>query len=256
MRKIKLKIPLTLVFLASFVVLAFTVNYRSVSVPALAGTSGKPAVVLDAGHGGLDSGAVGINGELEKDINLAIVKNLKALLEFSGYEVILTRSEDISIHDENVTGVRNQKVSDMENRKKIIDKYPNGFFFSIHQNRYTQPQYFGAQMFYTTVNKSNFKLAQALQESFRELDPANDREIKLEESNMYLFKSAVQPSVLVECGFLSNEKDAANLSGKDYQKKVAFTIFKGMQEFLKNTELLTDEDENDREETQGTLYMQ
>lgn len=200
----------------------------------------------------MDSGCVGIGGELEKDINLAIVKNLKQLLEFSGYDVVLTRSEDISIHDDGVEGIRNQKVSDMENRKKIVDEYPDSIFFSIHQNRFTQAQYFGAQMFYTTMNKGNFKLAQKMQEAFRELQPANDREIKLTDSNLYLFKEASQAAVLIECGFLSNSEDAVNLSNSEYQKKVAFVIFKGMQEYLKQVAEGNDTDV----ETQGTLYMQ
>lgn len=257
MRKIKMKLPLTLGFLACFLVLAFTVNYRGASVPAAAGANGNMVIVLDAGHGGLDSGCVGVGGELEKDINLAIVKNLKQLLEFSGFDVVLTRSEDVSIHDENIAGVRNQKVSDMENRKKIVEKYPDSIFFSIHQNQFTQAQYFGAQMFYSTRNKTNFKLAQYMQTSFQELQPANNREIKLIDNALFLFKETVQPALLIECGFLSNADDAKNLGNAEYQKKVAFTIYKGMQEYLKYTENISDEtsEENDVE-TENTLYMQ
>lgn len=204
----------------------------------------------------MDSGCVGINGELEKDINLTIVKNLKQLLEFSGYDVVLTRSEDVSIHDNDVTGTRNQKVSDMENRKKIVDEYPDSIFFSVHQNRFTQAQYFGAQMFYTTQNKNNFKIAQTMQEAFRELQPTNDREVKLIDNNLYLFKSTAQTALLIECGFLSNAEDAANLSNPEYQKKVAFTIFKGMQEFLKQTDGTGSGGQSEDVETQGILYMQ
>lgn len=253
----RLRLPFSIAFLACFLVLAFTINYRSVSVPATAGANGRQVVILDAGHGGLDSGCVGVNGELEKEINLAIVKNLKSLLEFSGYDVVLTRSEDVSIHDDDVTGTRNQKVSDMENRKKIVDMYPESIFFSVHQNQFTQPQYFGAQMFYTTQNKNNFKLAQKMQEAFRELQPANDREIKLIDNNLYLFKNTVQPALLIECGFLSNTSDASKLSNSEYQKKVAFTAFKGMQEFLKlagdGGGTFLEEEDSDAE---TTLYMQ
>ncbi len=256
MRVKKFKLPLTLAFLASVLVLALTANYTASSVPAAAGANGKKVIVLDAGHGGLDSGCVGVGGELEKDINLAIVKNLQQLFKFSGFDVVLTRSEDLSIHDDGIVGIRNQKLSDMDNRKKIVVSYPDSIFLSIHQNQFTQPQYFGAQMFYSTKNKNNFKLAQMMQQGFRELDPDNDREIKLLDSEMYLFKETVQPALLIECGFLSNQKDAANLSNSDYQKKVAFNIYKTIIEFLKISD---DEDvtmEDIDVETQNTLYMQ
>jgi len=182
----------------------------------------------------MDGGCVGINGVLEKDINLAIVLNLQQLLEFSGFNVVLTRSDDRSMHTEGVEGIRNQKVSDMNNRKLIVDSYPDSLFFSIHQNQFTDPQYFGAQMFFTNVHDDNKKLAQIFQESFAEIQPGNDREIKLIDNNLFLFKSAVQPAVLVECGFLSNPNDVEKLSNPDYQKKVAFAIYKGIIRYLSN----------------------
>jgi len=148
-------------------------------------------------HGGMDGGAVGVNNELEKDINLAIVKNLQHLLEFSGYNVVLTRGEDRSMHTEGVTGIRNQKVSDMENRKAIIDAYAdqNSLFFSIHQNRFTNAKLTGAQMFYTTRHGDNHKLAQLLQDSFAELQEGNKREIKIIDNNLFLFKDTTHTVV-------------------------------------------------------------
>jgi N-acetylmuramoyl-L-alanine amidase len=87
-------------------------------------------------------------------------------------------------------------------------------------------------MFYTTQNSENHKLAQILQDSFSELQTGNDREIKIIDNNLYLFKETAQPAVLIECGFLSNEEEAARLNNPDYQKKVAFTIYKGIMEYL------------------------
>lgn len=203
---------------------------------AVAGGSLQKLVVLDAGHGGMDGGATGgtVSGEsgvvLEKDINLAIVKDLEAMLKFAGYTVVLTRDSDISIHDKNVSGVRNQKVSDMKNRKAIIDANAEGIFISVHQNQFTDPRYFGAQMFYLNENPLNTQLAQLAQESFRELQPDNNREIA-ESDGMFLLKGTKQPAILAECGFISNASDAANLTDRDYQKKVAFTLLRTVDEF-------------------------
>ncbi|MCL1903591.1 MAG: N-acetylmuramoyl-L-alanine amidase [Oscillospiraceae bacterium] len=229
----KNKLPLTIAFLVCFLVITLTFNANNAVVPAGNGADdGRLIIVLDAGHGGMDGGAVGANGELEKDINLAIVKNLQHLLEFSGIGVILTRGEDRSMHSEGIVGIRNQKVSDMENRKSVIDSHPNSLFFSVHQNRFTDPKYTGAQMFYTTQNPENHILAQILQDGFAELQSGNDREIKVIDNDLYLFKSAAQPSVLIECGFLSNSNEASMLNNADYQKKVAFTIYKGIIQYL------------------------
>lgn len=106
-------------------------------------------------HGGLDSGAVGKSGLLEKDVNLSIVLGLRDMLELSGFEVVLTRDEDISIYDPGTEGVRNQKLSDMDNRLEIIQSYPDSIFLCIHQNNYTDPQYFGGQMFYNNNHPTN-----------------------------------------------------------------------------------------------------
>lgn len=249
----KNKAPFTLAFLASFILLAIIINGGDKSVSVSKNVSGtKPLIILDAGHGGLDSGCVAINGEEEKNINLSIVKDLEQMLLFSGFEVILTRDSDVSVHDDGVEGIRNQKLSDMENRLEIINAYPDSVFISIHQNQYTEPQYFGGQMFYTTKNKTNFRFAQIMQECFAEFQTGNDREIKLIDNEIYLLKNAVQPSLLIECGFLSNANDAANLSDSEYQKKTAFNIYRGLMKYLEEVE--KSEDKNG--ENPNTLYMQ
>lgn len=229
----KTKIPHTLIFLTCFIVAAVVISFRNSALPAVSGAveEGKRIVVIDSGHGGADGGCVGVNGCVEKDINLAIAKDLEQLLKMSGFSVVMTRSEDVSIYDDGVEGLRNQKISDMENRLKIIQSYPDSLFISIHQNQYTEPEYFGGQIFYTTNNPGNLKLAQLLQEGFAELQEGNDREIKIIDNDLYLFKNTKQLAVLAECGFLSNPNDAANLSDSDYQKKVAFTIFKGIMKY-------------------------
>ncbi len=217
-------------------------------------TESRQVIVLDAGHGGMDSGCVAVNGTYEKDINLDIVKDLGELLTLNGCKVVYTREEDISMHDEGVEGIRNQKISDMENRLELVKSYPDSIFLSVHQNLYTEPAYFGAQMFYTTNNSSNRRLAQIMQKRFAALQPGNDREIKLIDNGLYLFKTTEQPALLIECGFLSNPGDAEKLSDPEYRKKVAFTIYSGLAEFLSGE--ADKSGSGDIRDTESLLYMQ
>ncbi|MCL2087010.1 MAG: N-acetylmuramoyl-L-alanine amidase [Oscillospiraceae bacterium] len=253
----KFRLPLLLTFVAGFLLIVFTSTPDDV-LPVSGGGGGSVGmIILDAGHGGADPGCVGINGALEKDINLKIVKALENMLSFSGYDVLLTRSEDISLHDVGISGLRNQKVSDMENRKKIIDDNPDSIFLSIHQNQFTQPQIFGAQMFYVDNNADSARLALALQNNFKELEPDNTREIKLIDNGLFLFKNTTQPAVLIECGFLSNPNDAANLNDREYQKRVAFTIYKSVIQHLSNSRETTQPEETQKtNEIIEVLYMQ
>ena len=234
-------------------------SFHNSAIPAVSeGVENRRSIVIDSGHGGIDGGCQGVNGCVEKDINLAIATDLARMLELSGFDVIMTRTEDVSLHDEGVEGIRNQKVSDMENRLEIVQSHPDALFISIHQNQYTEPEYFGAQMFYTTNNPGNFKLAQIMQDCFAQLQTGNDREIKLIDNDLYLFKNTKQLALLIECGFLSNENDAANLSDSGYQKKVAFTIYKGIMQYYTmsdttDVQMIT---EADNGETENPLRMQ
>lgn len=223
---------MTLSMIGCFVLLAVCARITERALPTAAEAAERPIIVLDAGHGGIDSGAVGSNGTLEKDVNLSIVKILREMLEMSGFDVVLTRSEDISIYDAGVEGIRNQKLSDMDNRLKIIQSYPDSIFLCIHQNNYTDPQYFGGQMFYNDNNPDNRTLAQIMQNKFAELQPGNDREIKLSGDELFLLKSNTNPSLMIECGFLSNPDEEARLSTWEYQQQVAFTIYGGVMEFI------------------------
>lgn len=231
----KKSIRLTVAMIGCFALLAVCARVTDNALPTAVQTAEKPVIVLDAGHGGLDSGAVGKNGVLEKDVNLSVVKKLASMLRMSGFEVVLTRDEDISIYDPGVEGIRNQKLSDMDNRLEIVQKYPDSIFLCIHQNNYTDPQYFGGQMFYNNNNPDNRTLAQILQNRFAALQPGNDREIKLSGEELFLLKSNPNPSVLIECGFLSNPNEEALLATDEYRQKTAFTIYCGVIEFLEAT---------------------
>lgn len=207
-------------------------NGEVISVDAPVADS-APIIVLDAGHGGIDSGCVSVNGAEEKDMNLDIMLKLRDMLEISGYEVIVTRDTDKSIHDTGVQGLGKQKQSDMENRLAIINGQDNALFLSIHQNQFTDPKYSGAQMFYPLENADSERLAAIMQKSFVEfLQPDNKRETKPVTDEIYLLKNSNCPRVMAECGFLSNPEEAALLETDEYRSKVAFVLYTGILEFL------------------------
>lgn len=208
----------------------------SVSVPASSKVQtkeDKKIIVLDAGHGGIDGGCVSVNGAAEKGINLSIVQTLRDSLDILGFEVVCTREDDRSIHDSGVEGIAKQKISDMNNRLDIINRYDDALVLSVHQNQYVDKRYSGAQMFYAKDNDDSRRLAECMKKQFVALlQPDNDRETKPVGKEMYLIHNAKNPALMIECGFLSNEQEAKLLESADYQKKVAFTILTGAQEYL------------------------
>lgn len=192
-----------------------------------------PVIILDAGHGGMDGGCVSVNNVPEKGINLNILLNLRCLLQVFGYNVEVTRDTDRSIHDDGIEGIANQKSSDMDNRLELFNKYDNAVCISIHQNQFTDSSYSGAQMFYSNEVKGSSSLAQSIQDSFVSLlQPDNKREIKLCGKELFLCYYCKNPTVMVECGFLSNPDEAALLETEEYQQKVAFTVFGGLEKYL------------------------
>ncbi|MBR4363278.1 MAG: N-acetylmuramoyl-L-alanine amidase [Ruminococcus sp.] len=192
-----------------------------------------PVIILDAGHGGFDGGCVSAEGVPEKGINLSILLRLRDMLELSGYDVEVTRDSDISIHDSGVEGLSNQKSSDMDNRLALFNKYDNAVCVSIHQNQFTDPVYSGAQMFYSNSDSRSEQLARSLQSSFTELlQPDNKREIKLCGKELFLCYYSDNPTVMAECGFLSNPAEASLLNTEEYQEKVALTLFYGINRFV------------------------
>ena len=192
-----------------------------------------PTIILDAGHGGIDSGCVSINGAEEKDINLNILLKLREMLKITGFQVEVTRDTDRSIHDTGITGLGNQKKSDMENRLKIINSFDNAVFVSIHQNQFTDSKYYGAQMFYPRESARSEHLASIMQGNFVSLlQPENQRETKPVDSEIYLLHNANCPAVMAECGFLSNAEEAAKLESEEYQSQVAFTLYKSLCDYI------------------------
>lgn len=209
-------------------------SYNDGVIPASVNFSeDMPIIVLDAGHGGIDGGCSTADGISEKGINLNILLKVRDMLRVSGYDVKVTRDTDKSIHDKGIEGIANQKSSDMDNRLALFNKYPNSVCISIHQNQFTDPKYSGAQMFYSDTNSQNERLAEIMQGQFvKFIQPDNQREIKLCGKELFLCYFSENPTVMVECGFLSNEAEAKLLTDEEYQSKVAFTIFSGINEFV------------------------
>ena len=191
--------------------------------------SSKTCIVLDAGHGGSDPGKVGCNDALEKDINLSIVLKLKTLFENKGYKVVLTRSDDTVPADENSRSV---KVEDLRNRVKLITDTNPVMTISIHQNSYHEESVSGGQVFYYRDSAKGKALAEILQKRFSYVLGEQNRRLPKANGNYYLLLHVKCPIVIVECGFLSNRKEAGLLNSGEYQDKLAYTIHMGVAEYL------------------------
>ena len=186
-------------------------------------------ILVDAGHGGIDSGMVGIEGLKEKGINLEIAIKLKAVLEKRGFTVMMTREEDKGLYKDNT---QNMKAQDLQNRIAMIKEYAPVLSVSIHQNSYHQEPVCGGQVFYYKTSERGKRLAEILQRRFDfVLGEKNTRQAK-PNGNYYLLLHVKQPIVIVECGFLSNWKEAAALNSAEYQDRLAWTIHMGVMEYL------------------------
>lgn len=194
----------------------------------------KKTVIIDAGHGGEDCGAIGQNGAYEKDLNLAVAFTLGEMLTEKGYAVIYTRTEDKLLYtdEENIKGIR--KISDLKNRCKVAKEYPDSVFISIHMNSFTDPKYSGTHVYYSQKNEDSRLLASKVQSSVKEtLQKDNNRVIKPGKS-MYVLENIDNTAILIECGFLSNPEECEKLSEKEYQKKLCFSIMCAMIEYIEN----------------------
>lgn len=192
----------------------------------------SPVVVVDAGHGGEDGGAVGVNGVEEKALNLAIALHVQEELQHAGYPVVMVRDTDTAVGDTTLATVAERKRSDIQSRAQLVNETENCILVSIHQNFFKQSQYSGAQMFYSPNNTRSAALAEAIRQSVVEqIQPENTRENKQAESGIYLLNHVDVPAVIVECGFISNPEEAALLCDSAYQQKLAAAIADGILSF-------------------------
>lgn len=202
-------------------------------------TSAKPAtfktVIIDAGHGGFDGGAGADDGTLEKDINLEISLKLRDLLKLSGYNVVMTRTEDTGTEDDSSVSISSRKKSDIRNRLSLMHNDGDTVYVSIHLNKFTTSAASGTQVFYTPNFDEARTLADHIQKSVISLiQPENHRTIKQGNSSAYLLKNAKVPAVIVECGFLSNRGDLEKLKNDSYQSKLSLCIAKGIMEYYRD----------------------
>ncbi len=201
--------------------------------PALAFENDLPVIVIDAGHGGIDGGAVGSGDVIEKNINLPISLYLGDLLSAGGFNVQYTRTEDVSIHDSFAKTVRQMKVSDIKNRLKMVENNTDSILISVHQNKFNIKSCKGAQVFYGGKNEQSKMLAEVVKETFTGiLQPDNTRAVKKAGKELYLINNCTHTAVLVECGFISNPDEAKLLSTPEYQKQVSFTIYCAIVKYL------------------------
>ncbi len=219
------------------VILLIIVSISVYYLPNAQETAGNAAetycVVVDAGHGGIDPGKVGVNGELEKDINLQIANELKSQLEAMGLKVLLTRTVDGGLYQESDT---NKKAADMKARCEFITKNEAVLVVSIHQNSFTDSSVNGAQVFYYTHSDKGKKLASCIREQIISIvDEDNNRPIKANDS-YYMLIHTPCPTVIVECGFLSNYSEAEKLTDSSYQQCLAKAIANGVLDFLETND--------------------
>lgn len=189
----------------------------------------KVKIVLDAGHGGIDGGVSGVNTMVkESDLNLQIVKKLEKYLISSDFNVVLTRNSDAGLYG---VATKNRKKKDMQRRSEIINKVKPSLVVSIHMNKYSLSTRRGAQVFYKPNDEKGKKLANCVQNCFNKMEESS-RECSALMGDYYILNCSEYPSIIAECGFLSNPEDEALLITEQYQDNIAYTIFKGIVEFL------------------------
>ena len=215
----KIELCMTLLLLLGMIIVSRKLSQLVTSEDVRAG---KDIIVIDAGHGGHDPGKVGVNDALEKDINLQIAQKVKAHLEKNGLQVIMTREDDV---------MEDTKLEDMKKRVALINEIKPAITVSIHQNSYSDSSVKGAQVFYYVNSDVSQEAARLMQEELRKVDTSNTRQIK-SYSDFYMLKKTEVPTIIVECGFLSNPREAEKLTSEEYQEQMAQAICSGIITWL------------------------
>lgn len=224
-RKHKFNVIVLLCVLLLTINIGYLKGYTAMIERTLART-----IVIDPGHGGQDGGASGTAGTVEKDINLAIAQKLRGYIEANGDVCIMTRETDTGLYED--YGTKWIKSKDLKKRKEIINNSNGDIFISIHLNSFPQRQYYGAQVFYQTGNEKARLLAECVQNQMVcILDPDNKRVAKASDT-YYILKNNLMPSIIAECGFLSNPREEKLLKDEEYQNKIAYAIYTGILKYL------------------------
>lgn len=187
-------------------------------------------IVIDAGHGGEDGGAISCTGKSESGYNLQIALRLNDLLQLLGYDTVMIRTTDTSVYTSGQT-ISQKKVSDLKQRVRIVDRTYNALLLSIHQNTFPEEKYSGAQVFYGNIQGSEELAKELQQELVSSLNPGSNRKAK-QGKGIYLLDKTSAPGVLIECGFLSNRQEEEKLRSPEYQKKLCCVISAAAARFL------------------------
>ncbi|HEX9060518.1 MAG TPA: N-acetylmuramoyl-L-alanine amidase [Clostridia bacterium] len=217
-------------------VVLFSINIGNIGAsPASTTPDAIKTILLDPGHGGEDPGAVSdYSGLKEKDVNLSIATNLKQLLEKENYKVLMTREEDKLEYSSETRNIVRKRSEDLHRRKKMMDECGADIVVSVHLNKFPQTQYSGAQTFFPAQSPESQKLAGFIQSSIKEsVDPSNKREALLKKEPIIILKDSKTTTVIVECGFLSNQEEEKNLQNPEYQGKLAVAIKDGIVKYFK-----------------------
>lgn len=222
-----------ILLLIALITFAFALSGSLSRSQQKASTTPATTVIIDAGHGGEDGGAVGDNGSQEKTLNLQIAMILRDLLQSEGINVIMTRTEDILLYDRNEDFEGRKKVLDLEHRLKVSQDNPGALFISIHMNAFPQKKYDGLQVYFPIEDEYSHALASIIQTNVQStLQPQNLRKPKGAGSNIYLLDKNPNPAVLIECGFLSNDAECARLNDPLYRKQLALVLYNSIIKFL------------------------
>lgn len=222
--------------IALFYHLSIGEDLVTVSAGVHASETPFPTVVVDAGHGGEDCGAVGVSGVYEKELNYKIATYLAAELRSAGCDVIETRTKDALLYDPATVEKGHKKLTDLSSRLAIASATPGAIAVSIHMNSFPSPTSHGLQVWYSPGHESAKTLAEMIQKSVTEhLQPGNNRKVKASTGSMYLLDRAENPTVLIECGFLTNPEECAKLESEAYQKELSFVIFGAIMEHIQDS---------------------
>lgn len=225
----------TLLALSAAALLLYSALINNESIRVFGQRNAFPVLVIDAGHGGFDGGAVSPSGTTEQDINLQISRSVQALTHLFGYPAVMTRQDEQALDYVPGRSVHQNKVADIKARERIVNQTHNPVFLSIHLNKFEQAKYFGAQVFYSKNHVDSQSLAELTQEALiAGIQNDNIRRAKPAAPAIYLMKRLNCPAVIVECGFLSNPEEERLLREPAYQKRLAVCIFSGYQGYLNN----------------------
>lgn len=213
-------LPLALIICVAALRFVFIFSDNSSSI--VSNNSERRRIIIDAGHGGKDGGAVSVNGSYEKTLNLQVSTNIEEILYLLGYDIIMTRDHDVELtHSDGGT----RKMQDLKGRLQISRDNPDVPFVSIHMNKFPQSKYSGLQIYYSKNNEQSRIMSSLIREQvIAKIQPENTRGIKKANENIYLLDKITSPAILIECGFLSNEEESRQLDDHVYRMKLSFVI--------------------------------